>query len=291
MSEAEGKGTGERRGSLAPPQLHDLVGAFASEPPDPTAGQIWRARWGSVAQVVLLAASEGDDFQMVPLTPDVNLVDDSAVVLPEATTPLGFAAAGWVGLRRRVPIRVLDVLLGSVDDAVLHEIVSGRGAGASISSAVDERAQVRDAIARRLSDLADATWLPEAIVNLEEEFHQRGLRPASVAREIGVEPGDIIDLIRGDRAPSPEVAQRLAGLLKVDPTTLTAVPVDGDLVKVLDLPKFRRRLAEKGRLQGVVDEVAWRYRVATQELATAARTTGPTDGVRRWLGLVEAYLR
>ena len=200
--------------------------------------------------------------------------------------------ASFVEVLGRV-FEVLDVLLGPISHGVLEEVLSGRGGGAVISSMLDERAQVRDAITERLSALGVETWIPASTVvgSLEDVFRQRGLRPARVAHEVGGDAGDIIDLIRGDRVPTPEIAERLASLLDVDPTALTARPVDEHLARVLDRPRYWRRLAEKGREQGVVDEGLWRYQVATQQLATAARTTGHGDPVRRWQGLVEAYLR
>ena len=86
-------------------------------------------------------------------------------------------------------------------------------------------------------------------------------------------------------------ATKLAPILGVAAEALKAPhAVDPDLVWVLDRPRFRRRLAERGRANGVTDEIAWRYYVATSELPTAARFTQNSDARSRWTALVEDYL-
>jgi len=97
--------------------------------------------------------------------------------------------------------------------------------------------------------------------------------------------------VRGDRTISVEVLPRIASVLGVNPEDLAGPhEIDPFLVLALDLPEFRRRLAERGRSEGVTDEATWRYTVATERLPVAARTTGHKDQLRRYIGLIEDFL-
>jgi plasmid maintenance system antidote protein VapI len=143
-----------------------------------------------------------------------------------------------------------------------------------------------------MDELAAASWLPQVshVIDLAQALRARRLTPSMVASDLDVAPGDVTALVRGDRRPSPDQAVVLARLLGVSTDQLLSAPIDADLVWALDRPRFRRRLAERGVSEGVANEAEWRLRVATSKLPTAARTTGPVDPRRRWLGLIETYL-
>ncbi|MGZ4755371.1 MAG: helix-turn-helix domain-containing protein [Acidimicrobiia bacterium] len=273
------------------PSITGLASVFANTDTEPAEGEIWRAAWGSSVQLVFVVEVRDDDFDAVPVNPDIDLIDDHAVVIgpgPPLTHPL----AAWSGLRRALPIRALDVRVAAGQASDLAAVRRGRGQGAPITSLLDERAQVRDALASRLEDLASATWLPSisSTIDLGGLLRARNLSPSKLAPELGVAPGDVTAIARGDRTPSPEQAETLSRLLDVAPDQLLSAAVDTDLVWALDRPRVRRRLAERGVAEGEPDEAAWRLRVARTKLPTAARTTGTTDSRRRWTGLIETYL-
>src|SRR4051812_47080774 len=96
------------------PSLEGLAAAFAATPEEPTSGQVWRARWGDTAIVVIVLAAGRDQIDAVPLTPDVEFADERGVVIDGSELPLGFEAVAWTGVRTSLPIRVLDVMLGWV---------------------------------------------------------------------------------------------------------------------------------------------------------------------------------
>ncbi len=273
------------------PSLAALASVLDAAAVDPSEGEIWRAAWRTCVQLVLVAEVRDADFDAVPVNPDIELIDDHAVLI-EPGAPLTHPLAAWSGLRRCLPIRVLDVRVTTVPASDLEAVRRGRGAGAPITSVLDERAQLRDALVARVNELANATWLPATsnVIDLGEMLRARKLSPSNLAPKLGINPGDITALARGDRVPSPEQAEMLARLLEVAPEQLPSAPVDADLVWALDRPRFRRRLAERGAAEGESDEVAWRLRVATSKLPIAARTTGSVDPRRRWTGLIETYL-
>lgn len=273
------------------PSLAALASVFAASAVDPSDGEIWRAAWKTCVQLVLVTAVRDADFDAVPVNPEIHLVDDHAVVL-QPGAPLTHPLVAWAGLRRSLPMRVLDVRIGTVPAPDLTAVRRGQGAGAPITSVLDERAQLRDALDARMDELENATWLPASAnaVDLGEILRDRRLSPSKLAPALGIAPGDVTALARGDRVPSPEQAEVLARLLDVAPEQLPSAPVDADLVWALDRPRFRRRLAERGTSEGVSDEALWRLRVATTKLPIAARATGSVDPRRRWNGLIETYL-
>lgn len=279
------------RSQPAPPSLDSLAAIFQTPPADPMPAQIWRSAWDWSVQLILLTEVRDSDIEAVPLSPEVEFADNETVLV-DPSGPLTHRLGAWCGLKRKLPIRVLDVTVGSIGADDLDAVGRGIGEGAPITSVLDERGQVREAMSTRMGALAEAMWAPTSAdpIDLVERFRQRSLRPSQVAQELGISPGDVTDLIRGDRAPSPEQAETLAPLLDVAPEALLSVEVDPDLVWALDRPRFRRRLAERGLLEDESDEGAWRLEVAKNRLPIAARTTGSTNARTRWVGLVETYL-
>lgn len=290
MTDREGESM-DAPGRSEPPSLGPLTAIFQESTADPEPGQIWRAAWKSWVQLVLITVVRDDDVDAIPLSPDVEFADDETVPI-DPGAPLTHALGAWCGLSRRLPIRVLDVRVSTVNAADLAAVRVGDGIGPPVTSILDERDQVRNALASRLAALAEATWLPSSseVIDLAAQVRKRGLKPSQLAAELNVAPGDVTDLLRRDRVPSPRQAEILAPLLDLEPEQLLAVDVDPDLVWALDRPQFRRRLAESGIAEGHLDEAVWRLHVATARLPVAARSTGATSGRRRWLGLIETYL-
>lgn len=274
-----------------PPSLAPLSAVFNAPISDPEPGEIWRAAWDGIVQLVLVTAVDDSTMSAVPLSPDVELGDDQTVLF-EPGPPLMYSLGAWCGLQQTLPIRVLDVPVSIVGPADLESIRTGMSATAPVTSALDDRHQVRTLMADRMAELAAASWLPSTAPTIElgERFRERGLTPSKLAIELGVTPGDVTALARGDRVPTRDQAEILSTLLAIEVEQLLVVRVDPDLVWALDRPKFRRRLAERGVAQNESDEAIWRLQVATAKLPVAARTTRSSDPRRRWMGLIETYL-
>ena len=188
---------------------------------------------------------------------------------------------------------VLDVKLGEVSANALVGFRNEVGVGAPITSVLDERSQVRDVIDERLARLASASWQPSTAsdFDLEGAVRAMGYSPSDISNILGIEPGAASSLIRGTRVLTQEQAERLAPLLSVDITDiLDNVKLDPSLILEIDRPCFRRRLWEVGQREGATDEGDWRFQVASERLALAARTTGAATDRQRWAGLIEVFL-
>ena len=274
--------------------FEDLTQRLAAEQGDPAQGEIWRVRWGSTVQSVVVIDVSADSVVGSPLSYDVALGDNHAVQVSPLNQTLGYEVVAWTSLQRQLPMFVLDVVLGQVDDDALLAIRRQVGDGASITSVLDERCQVHDAIEQRMETLAQARWLPSSIQvrNLGSLMRERRIGPSDISEALGIEPGTATALARGERSVTPEQAGRLAPLLGVTEDDLLApVAMDPQLVHELDRPVFRHRLWEKGRQEGATDEATWKYHIASTQLALAARTTNRATERDRWSGLIEEYLR
>lgn len=91
-----------------------------------------------------------------PVAPDTDIGDDGAVIVEGGASFFGYSVAVWTELTAALPVEVLGVYLGEMDDVVLAQVRERRGGGAPIVHPLDERAQVRDAIADRMDVLAAA---------------------------------------------------------------------------------------------------------------------------------------
>ena len=61
--------------------FEELVRQFAAVQGDPTEGEIWRTSWGATAQLVTVTEARADGVLACPLSYDVALGDDSAVLV------------------------------------------------------------------------------------------------------------------------------------------------------------------------------------------------------------------
>lgn len=260
--------------------------AWTSGPPLPAVGQLWRAAWEGTAELVLLLAVEGDVLEVAVVTTDVGYADDTTVILPTHATPLKVELGVWIGLRRKVPARVLDRHLGSVggawagtaalERAVTHGDASN---GDAVVSGSDPRGEYRARLADALEGLAQAQWVPSGNGRLASLLRSAGLQPAELVSTLDISPQDALALLRSRLSVSLEQAERLAPTLAMSATeVLRANPQPpADLVARLDDPRRRSQLRAVAARRGQ-DERAARLAVAYGTLRLAARQTGGSDG-------------
>ena len=182
MSPDSDRGAAPRR-PRTPASFGALVNRSRAIPDDPKAGQIWRARWRSTAQLVALTDVEDSETRAVPVSFDVALADDRGVPLPSYVI-LGQETVAWMSLSFRLPVRVLDVLIGYVDPAVF----SNDGIGVPIVDPLDERSQVSEVLSDRMEVLEEAAWAPvgtEAAVDIGETMRARAHPESSCAADQG----------------------------------------------------------------------------------------------------------
>jgi hypothetical protein len=273
--------------------FRQLIRALAADQVDPVVGDIWKTRWHSSVQIVTVIADNSDGANVIPLSYDVALADDSSVQLSVADQSLGYAVVAWTSLSRVIPLCAFDVKLGELGANGLASVAAPIGGGTSPLSSLDERSQVRDAIDERMDKLAHANWLPDAdtSIDLATAIRDRNVKISDIARLLNIEPGFATALVRGDRKLTASQSTVLSEFLDLDEHSQTINPrVDPILVHELNRPLYRRRLWQKGLERGATDEAVWRYEVATV-LPIAARTTSHQSPRERWAGLIEDFLR
>lgn len=151
-----------------------VVTAWRGDLPAPARGQVWRARWGDVTEiVVVLDVQDMDWIVAAPVSVEVEFVDDTVVVLPAEVSPLGGPIAVWVDLSRPVPVRVLDRQVGAVGDPA--SLAAPSAAGPAIASNLDPRLEVRAGLDDAMDSLAAASRSTASTGTLPSLLTSRGI--------------------------------------------------------------------------------------------------------------------
>jgi plasmid maintenance system antidote protein VapI len=260
----------------------EVRAAFEAEPGDPTPGQLWRARWDDVVELVLLLAVGDADVAAAPISLDDRYADEDTVILQRMQTSLATTVAVWTGLARRLPMCVLDRLLGMVDVDVTDSawIDSAVSAGATRGRAavgpLDAVNHVRARIGDSIGSLAEATWAPSGTGALGKLLASTSVNPQQLVDLLDVKPQTALAMCRGQRAATPEQAEKLAPVLKMpDQAVLEANPAPPrGLVQRMSRPRRRAQVNQLATRRGVEERSAW-LSATYAVYALAARQTGP----------------
>ena len=258
----------------------------------PAAGQLWRAVLEDVTALVVLIAVDLESVTAVPVSVDGGgeEADADAVIL--GGTVLGVPVTVWAGLRRALPVSVLDRPVDDLGAAVLSRIADRAPAAEPASTALldDVRAELvddLDLLAERAVDTApvpahagDAPAGAPAAIDLD------AVDPADLdeaAARLGVPLPVVLDLIDGKRPPTPAEADVLREVLGAAPE---AAPPSQALVVELAQPRWRNLVRQHRRRRGL-SEAAARTALAYDIGAMAARQTGErepswSDRIRLW---------
>lgn len=281
--------------AIAATRLSEATRAiWASAPPEPSPGQVWRARWESSALLVLLVEVQRATVLACPITSDVAGSNSSAFVVPETRSSLQTPLVTWVELRRQLPVRVLDRCLGEMQSEVVEAVAAnthderlprGRLAVHGTDPSLQEQARLED----RLDELAAAAWAPVGIGGLKDLFDATGVSLAQVRQLPGVPDGDALSVRRGDRpldAPQIEALVARTGVT-ADRWWEANPQLPEALIAALDRPAARAKvvaLAAEGRRSEIA---AWRS-VAYDVFSLAARQTGEATEPN-WEGRLGQY--
>lgn len=283
--------------AAAPPGLlAALRSAEATAPlPDPVRRQLWRARWGAVAQLVLVLEVNGAGTAVAaPVTTDPPGADEHSVVLDSGLTVLGCPVTVWGGLAAEIPFFVFDAPLGEVAPAVTTAaehvpadgqvmLPDGVSVGAPAEPLFSPVAGVRAGLADVLEELRSAAWAPLAVPDgrpLRELLKGHPAVPAlmkELAESLGLKTPEVIGLMNGIRAVPPEqvpIIAQIAGLAERDVQSAVA-PLPDALVRELGRPRWRKAIRDRVPRGG--PEAPVRLAVAYGSLALAARQTGPAS--------------
>ena len=240
-------------------------------------GQLWRASWDDLNELVLVLDVLGDRVEIAPVSLDIDYADEETVVLPEQATPLHLEVAVWLGLRRDLSMGVLDRCLGAVER--WRHLLSSAGfedlrRGSRLLIA-DPRAEYRARLEDAFDVFAAATWVPIGSGALAEMLRSAGLGPEQLVTLLNVTPQQAFAVLRGRAAISAEQAGLLTEVLGSAPDDLLAanpsLPVD--LVARLDRPRRRVQVRELARRRRMPETEAWRA-AAYGTWALAARQAG-----------------
>jgi hypothetical protein len=273
----------------------DVRAAFDAEPGDPRSGQLWRARWDEVVEILLILDVYDDGVAVAPVSLDDRLADERTVILEPHQTSLGTTVAVWNGLVRQLPVYVLDRQVGAVagmTDAWVEEATAGGAAiGRVANGPLDPLIPVRAELGDALQLLADATWAPSGTGELSTMLASASVSPQQLVGLLNMPPQRAIALARGQIPATAEDAAVLAPLLQLPARdVLEANPAPpANLVRRMSRPRRRAQVSRFAAQRGIDERSAWlttTYAIGAQ----AARQTGEaTDPV--WDDRIDRYFQ
>lgn len=251
----------------------------------PRSGQVWRGVRDDVSLLVLLLEVRPDSVTIVPVTIELPADPRTHVVL--RTTALGVPATAWTTLVRSLPTSVLDRPVDEVDVAVVAAIRRTGVEGDEVPVASDDE-RVAELI-DELAWLAEVTDPREATVGTEsggatiDVAALTGDELSDAAHRIGVSLPGLLELLDGERPPTPEQAEVMRDVFGAVPD-LHAPPAE--LIDELSQPRWRTLVRSRRRPGGTTEATA-RTALAYDVHAMAARQTGDQapswpDRIRRW---------
>lgn len=273
----------ERSGQERAVEVAERRAVYApTSPRDPAAGDVWRATWNDIAQLVLvIAVNEDDDMVKVAAVGELDAADDQSVPIDEQV--LGWPAVALLGVHARIPTRTLYMLHGQSVPLEPQEVAE------PVVSVTDLRSLEHATFHENLAHLTEATWVPaHATGSLAEQLRAMWSRPSQLAQALDIGNTEARELIQGKRAPTPTEAAALAGL-GVDASGVAPPPANA--IWAVDRPQFRQHWRDLADKSGV-SEADYRWTAYTDgQFALAARHTGAdTNSRETWLGRISEVL-
>jgi hypothetical protein len=259
----------------------------------PAAGQLWRAVREDVTALVVLIAVDVESVTAVPASVDSGDEEADADALVLDDTVLGVPVTVWAGLRRALPVSVLDRPLDDLGAAVLSRIADRASAAETASPALlvdDVRLELADDLELLAEPAVDTAAVPAdaddgpsrapAAIDLDA-VNPEDLDEAAARLEVPLPV--VLDLIDGKRPLTPAEAAVLREVLGGAPE---AAPPPLALVVELAQPRWRSLVRQHRRRRGLT-EAAARTALAYDIGAMAARQTGErepswSDRIRLW---------
>jgi hypothetical protein len=252
---------------------------FESEPVDPRPGQLWRARWVDVVEIVLLVEVNSDGVLAVPMSLDDAFADPEPLIVPATLTALDTPVAAWTGLAVRLPMCVLDRHADSVafdvtgPDWVASALVAGCRRGRSPGSRTAPVHEFRGRLADAMHDLSTAAWAPQGAGTLASLIAAAPVSTTDLVKRLGGQAPRVLALRRGHAAATPEEATILAPILQLTEQGVLdanpALPVD--LVRLLSRPRRRAQVARLATQRRQTERRTWQSAAFSLQ---AARQTG-----------------
>ncbi|MEV1013040.1 hypothetical protein AB0I89_30560 [Micromonospora sp. NPDC049801] len=267
---------------------------FNGRPGPPRPGQLWRARWADVTELVLLLHVDASEVDAAPASLEDAFGDVDTVVLPPTLTTLNSPIAVWAGASRNVPVCALDRQIGDTRlDPTLNlvEWATANGAvrGRRVIGAIDPLAEFRGRLLDAMTTLEEATWAPAGTGRLSHLIAAAGVTISDLIQQLGVAPQRALAIRRGQAAASEREARGLAAMLSLTVAEiLNANPsLPPDLVQALSMPRCRENVSRLALEWGCDERDVWQV-AAFGVYELAARQTG---GVAQpaWAERIDRY--
>jgi len=279
--------------AVAPPSVSS---SFDAPPPTPAPGQIWRANWASVVELVLIRNVVGSNVSLVPASLDTDYADEATLVLSEDETSLSVSVAIWTGLERTLPMRILDRFVGrvfsDVTDShwVFRAIEAERGVlGRLAGNPSDPLCEFRAIIEDSLDELAETALIPEGDNRLGSLIASSTLDMDALSRLLSIPIQQAFNLRRGQSPATGDQAELLAEHLGISVNeVLEANPsLPEGLITCLSDPHRRNQVYQLSILRQIPEPEAWSA-AGYGTYALAARQTGEVEEPA-WNERLDAY--
>ncbi|MFF3597266.1 hypothetical protein [Kitasatospora indigofera] len=193
------------------------VHRVATAPPqDPRPGQVWRAVWEDVIQLLLVTAAGDDDtVRAVPASFE-RFADTDTLLLPASASTLEEPLALWWALETTIPWCVLDRQVSDLTShppAVMGRALADTVAGAQWGNEAVQSAaasEYRGILAGRLAVLASAQWVPQGSGGMSKLLQDSAVTAADLAAELELPPPQALAVWRGQQPLTADQAALLS---------------------------------------------------------------------------------
>lgn len=255
----------------------------------PATGQLWRAVREDVSALVVVLAVDAESVTVAPATVEAGQIGSRSDAVILSDTALGVPVTVWPGMRRFLPVNVLDRPIDDLGADVVSRVVES-----PITADPESTAWRKDHVRAELADdidllaeasaeaTASAEASPDAATGIDLDAVEADDLDA-VASRLGVGLPVVFELIDGKRPATPEQARVLREVFGGVPT---AEPLPTGLVLELRQPRWRGLVLGRSDRDQISEEAA-RSALTQDVFALAARQTGEKepywpDRIRRW---------
>ncbi|MEU4171275.1 hypothetical protein AB0F46_30900 [Streptomyces sp. NPDC026665] len=284
MNQASSSAYEQLRAAVAQLKVPEGVrAAAAAVPGDPRPGQIWRAVWDRVVEIVVVTAVDETSIRAIPVSLETRFHDSGTLLLPASASSLEQPLALWCSLGALLPWCVLDrqvsELSVSLDaDGTPTPTATGYRYGSPISRPAAQAAEFRAVLADTMDLLAAAHWAPQGRGDLAVLLKLHGLGPADLIQRLNIQPPRALALLRAQTPLTPQEAALLAPVLGRAPDKVLSAnpPLAERVVRELSRPARRVQIRRLAQLTGTTEDNA-RQQALLATLALAARQERPAE--------------
>jgi hypothetical protein len=272
---------------------HSLVSLLNSgRVVDPQPGQLWRLHWEDVTHLALIASTAYGNLTFWPVTLDVQLADESALLVPASESGgIDLALAIWPALETGIGTYVLERYITDIlpPERLRHlrrayrtgdELPVQWLPGTVTAGPESPRGGFRTDLIQVAGFLGEASWEPEDWAEFElsdlpsfaEALSAAGISATQLADKLGIPPRRAISLCRGLVEPTPQELDQVHDAFGFSASGQTGAP-PREVTEALDDPHARDLILRAAAAEGK-SEISLRRDLAQSHFALAARKSG-----------------